>query len=216
MQKPRLFNIKRLPMDIARIVCIPLFLVFRIKKITPDGKPYKQKIKGGAIIAANHSSFADPFIVGVTFWYRRLFFLMAEVVMGGRLRSTLLKGVGGIKIDRGTADIEAIKKSVGVLKDGHLLSVFPQGGIIRDGEGEALKSGSVLMAMQADVPIIPIYICKRKSAFERVKVIVGSEIRPKEICPKRFPSTQDMANVTEVLAKEMQMLSQINLTEATK
>ena len=216
MQKHKLFDIKCLPMDMARLVCACLVLVFRVKRLTPEGEKYVGKIKGGAIIAANHTSFADPFIVGVTFWYRRLYLLVAEVVMGGKLRSALLKGVGGIKIDRNTADIEAIKKSVAVLKKGFLLSVFPQGGIVQDGESNALKSGSVLMAMQADVPIVPLYICKREHWYDQVRVIVGDSIHPKQLCPKKFPSTADLDSITELLAKEMHRISLCDTKETTK
>lgn len=202
-------------MDIARIVCACLPLVFRIKKRTAEGQKYRQRIEGGAIIAANHTSFADPFIVGTAFWYRRVFFLAAEVVMKGKLRSFLLKGVGAIKIDRNKADLEAIKKSVDILKQGHLLSVFPQGGIVRDGECETLKSGAVLMAMQADVPIIPIYIHKRKNFFKCMRVTVGDAIYPKQLCAKKFPSTQDINGITDLLAKEMRRISATDTTEET-
>ena len=104
--------LQRLAMAGARLVCVPLLLVYRMKRVTPDGQPYKGKIRGGAILAANHTTFEDPFLVGVAVWYRRMFFLAAEIVMQGKLRTWLLKGVGAIKIDRHSADIEAIRRSV--------------------------------------------------------------------------------------------------------
>ena len=126
-RKARLFDLRRLPQDMARLVCACLVPLYRMKRLTPEGEKYRGFLRGGAVVAANHSSFQDPFVVGVTFWYRRMFFLVAEIVMVGWLRRLLLKGVGAVEIDRNGADIEAIRKSVDILKRGHLLTVFPQG-----------------------------------------------------------------------------------------
>lgn len=197
------FKWKRLPMDLARIVCIPLLLWFRMKTLTPEGAKYENRIRGGAILAANHTSFADPFLVGVAFWYRRMFFLAAEAVMRGKLRNWLLKGVGAIKIDRNCADIEAIHKAVNVLKMGHVISVFPQGGISGDEQVTALKSGAVLMALQAGVPIIPMYICPKKHWYDRRITIIGNAVDPRDHIKNKFPSTQDIERVSQILLEEM-------------
>ena len=193
----------RIGMTAARIVCIPLLLVYRMKRITPDGKPYKTKIHGGALMAANHTSFADPFLVGVAFWYRRLFFLAAEVVMQGKLRSWLLRGVGAVRIDRNAADIEAIHKSVDILKRGDLLSIFPQGGISKEDQNQSLKSGVTLIALQAGVPIIPMYIVPAKHWYERRVVVIGDTLDPKAYIQRKFPTTADIELVTAKLLEEM-------------
>lgn len=197
------FDLQMLPMDIARLVCTPLLVLFRMKVLTPEGEIYKNRIRGGAIMAANHTSFLDPFLVGVAFWYRRLFFLAAEAVMRGKLRTWLLKGVGAIKIDRNCADIEAIHNTVNVLKRGHLVSVFPQGGISKNEEIKALKSGAILIALQAGVPIVPMYICPRKHWYSRRVTIVGNTINPKDHIKNKFPSTQDIERVSMILMEEM-------------
>ena len=202
-KKHPLFSFKTLPMDMARLVCAVLVPIFRIKKVTPEGEKYTQKIRGGAILAANHTSFADPFIVGVSFWYRRLYFLVAEIVMKGRLRSWLLKGVGAIRIDRKAADIEAINTAIKRLKDGYLLTVFPQGEIHRGGDLEAVKSGAVLMAIRSGVPIIPMHILPRKKWYNRRTVVVGNPIDPQAMCTRKMPSVADINAITEALVAEL-------------
>lgn len=197
------YSLRLLAMDVARLVCTPLLLIFRMKRITPDGRPYREKVRGGAVIAANHTSFADPFLVGVTFWYRRMFFLVAEIVMKGKLRSHLLYGVGAIKVDRNEADIEAIKRSVAVLKDGFLLTVFPQGGIVQNNEIETVKSGAVLMALQAKVPIVPMYLFPKQKWYHRRKAVIGETIDPVAMCARKIPSTADIKAITERLVAEM-------------
>ena len=198
-----LFSFKNIPMDMARLVCSVLPLLFRMRRLTPEGKKYNKKIKGGAIIAANHTSYLDPFIVGVAFWYRRVYFLIAEVVMKGKLRSFLLKGIGGIKIDRNNADIEAINKSVNKLKNGYLLTIFPQGGINRENDIDTIKSGAVLMAIRSGVPIIPMHIIPKKHWYNRQTVIIGETINPKDITNKKFPSTSDIQEITDILMNEL-------------
>ena len=204
----RFFRLKHLPMDMARLVCAILPLIMRLRRRTPDGQKYKGKIYGGAIIAANHTSFADPFVVGVTFWYRRLHFLVAEIVMKGRLRSLLLKGVGAIKIDRNAADIEAINKSVNKLKEGYLLTVFPQGGINREDDIDSVKSGAVLMALRANVPIVPIHILPRTKWYKTRTVIIGNPINPKDYC--KVPTLANINKVSQVLMDELNRCKSAN------
>ncbi len=202
--KTKVLSFKHLPMDLARIVCSVLIPIYRIKRITPSGEKYENKLSDGAIIASNHTSFADPFLVGVTFWYRRMFFLVGEAVMVGKLRPLLIKGVGGIKIEREKTDLDAIKKSVEVLKNGHLLAIFPQGGINKQDCVDTIKSGAVLIALQAGVPIIPMYICPKGKWFQRRKVIIGDALNPKELCNKKMPSTNDIADITHKLTGALQ------------
>jgi len=198
-----LFSFKSIPMDLARLVCSILLPILRIKKITPDGKKYSNTIRGGAIIAANHISFLDPFIVGVSIWYRRLYFLVAEIVMQGKLRTLLLKGVGAIKIDRNGTDIEAINQSVNCLKKGYVLTVFPQGQIQRDDDIADIKSGAILMALKAEVPIIPMHILPRKKWYHMRTVVIGNVINPKDFCTKKMPSIADIKNISDALIEEL-------------
>ena len=170
--KAKLFNLKFLPMDIGRIVSAVTLLLFPTKKIYISGK--KKTLSGGALVAANHTSFKDPFIIGGAFWYRRVFFLAAEAVMKNRFLAFLLRGMGCIKINRNICDLAAIKKVVELLKSNQVVSVFPQGGIQHD-EMSALKSGIVLMALKSKKPIIPAYISSC-GIFRRRYVIIGEPI----------------------------------------
>lgn len=193
----------RIAMTVARLVCAPLLLLFRVQRVTPEGTPYTGRIEGSALLAANHVGFSDTFVLGATVWYRRMFFLAAEVVMRGKLRSWLLRGVGAIRIDRNAADIEAIRKSVDILKQGDLLAIYPQGGIEKNDQVQSLKSGVALIALQAGVPIIPMHIVKAKHWYSRRKVVIGQPLDPKAYIQKKFPTTADIELVTEKLMEEM-------------
>lgn len=211
------YSFRLLAFDMARAVMFIMCPFFRVKIIRADGSKHKERFKGGAIIAANHSSFSDPLIVAMAFIYRRVHFLAAEIVMKGKLRSTLLSGLGAIKIQRDIADIEAIKKSVEVLKLGRLLIVFPQGGIDRENDSiESLKSGAVLMALQAGVPIIPVHINHRKHWYKKNILTIGETVYPDKICKKKMPTTADINEATKVLMDEMNRVGSENDTYKEK
>lgn len=190
--------------ETSRLLYVVLLVPFRPLKLTPESKRYKGKIKGGAVLAANHTTFSDPFVVGSAFWTRRMNFFAADVVMATQTREKLLKAAGAIKVNRSIADIEAMRASVEVLKKGRLLLIFPEGGVQSVGDVQSIKSGAALMATQAGVPIVPLFICHTERWYQRRRVIVGEMIDPKTYCTRKFPSTADIANMTDALHREMQ------------
>lgn len=189
--------------EASRLLYVILLVPYRPKLITPEGKRFKGPLKGGAILAANHTTFSDPFVVGTAFWNRQMNFFTADVVMATKTRETLLKAAGAIKVNRSITDIEAVRSAVQVLKKGRLLLIFPEGSVQKVGDVQALKSGAALMATQAGVPIIPLFICYTARWYQRRKVVVGNPIDPKTICARKIPSTADIQNITDALFAEM-------------
>lgn len=202
--KSKLFDIRRLPQDIGRIVCAPCLAIFRIKKYRIDGKKYTDILRGGNLIAANHIDLSDPFTVGTAFWYRRVFFLASEEVMNVKIRNILLKGMGCIKIDRNISDIEGVRRAVDILKSGCVLTVFPQGGIRAEGHIDSIKSGTVLMAVKANVPIVPMYSEKRKHWYEPRRVVIGNTINCRDFLSGKMPTLADIEKISELLLNSME------------
>lgn len=192
-----------LPMDLGRIVCLTTILIIRLKRFHVSGKKYKMRLRGGAIIAANHTSFLDPLIVNTIFRYRRHFWLAAEVLMKNKIARPFLIGMGCIEIDRYGTDLNAIKKCIRILKSGRTLTVFPQGGISEEGEVGNLKSGAVLMSLQANVPIIPVYFEKTGKKWFNYRAVIGDPIDCNTLCPKKMPSLADMNMLTTELQQKI-------------
>ena len=165
-------HIKFLPIDIPR-AAVGLIggIIFRPKKIyISDKRPSR---KGGALVIANHYSYSDPLILGISM-NRRMYYLAGELAMGKGLKTLGLKGCGCIGIDRNISDLDGIKRAVNVMKRGHYLLMFPQGRLHREEEMTELKSGAILMAWQANVPILPVYVKKgdnRSAIMEFNKII---------------------------------------------
>ncbi len=190
-------------MDSARFVMMLLKPFLRIKKLSLDGEKYKDAISGGRIIASNHTGMLDPVILGSAFFFKRIFFLVAEVVMEKKLRGFMLRMAGCIKIERNKTDMEAIRKSVNVLKDGKSLIIFPQGKIIKEDEVSSIKSGTILIAAQAGVPIVPMYSAKRKGFLKGYKLIIGEPLYCRDYCTKKIPTLSEIEKLSEILLERM-------------
>ena len=180
-------------MDVGRVLLMVLIPWYRIKKTYICDKKEIKDLEG-ALIAANHSGFSDPFILNACFWYRRFFYTASEEVMEGT-RGKFLRAAGCVKLDRTIADYEAIKKCVSILDEGYLLGIFPQGGI----GGEGLKGGAVLMAARANVPIVPVHIEKREHWWQRERIALGKPIYISEVTDRRLPNKQDTEKVIELM-----------------
>lgn len=201
VKKDKAVDIKFLAMDLPRLFAGIIWgIIYRPKRVyISNRRPDK---KNGALVIANHSSFTDPVLLGISMG-RRLWYLAGELAMGNKLKSFLLKGCGCIGIDRNISDIDGIRKAVNVMKRGHYLLMFPQGRLERDGEIKKLKSGAILMAWQAGVPILPVYVKKGIKWYNRAIVMIGEEFYISDYCDKKMPSMADIEHLTDIAAEKM-------------
>lgn len=197
-----IFDVRRIPMDIGRLCCLPLQLFFRMKAVDTSGKPYRKILRGGAVLAPNHPTFMDPLAVICLFWYRRVFCMAGEALMSNTLKKVLLGGMGCISIDRTRSDIDAVRKAKKILDGARPLTVFMEGGIHRDSELGAYKGGAVLLAVQSGVPIIPMYSGKRRHWYNRRLFVIGEPFYCSDHCAKRFPAVGDIEKMTLLVHDE--------------
>ncbi|MEW2266988.1 lysophospholipid acyltransferase family protein [Streptomyces sp. NPDC047868] len=110
---------------------------------------------GPVIYAVNHSHNVDgPMVMGVA--PRPTHFLIKKEAFIGPLDPFLL-GIGQLKVDRSTADRTAITQALGVLENGGVLGIFPEG---TRGEGDfaALRAGLAYFAVRSGAPIVPVAV----------------------------------------------------------
>jgi 1-acyl-sn-glycerol-3-phosphate acyltransferase len=111
----------------------------------------------GLIVASNHISFWDPPMVGAAL-PRECFFLAKEELFSTPVLGPLIRSVNSIPIRRGLADLSGLSRATEVLRQGNALLMFPEGSRMRDGELHPARPGVGMMAVGADVPILPCFI----------------------------------------------------------
>ena len=196
---------QRFFMDLGRFVLIFYYMILPMKIYGVDKQKYRKKLRGGALILANHTSYSDPFYVGRAFAYRRMYFMAADVVLKNRFIGTLLKGMGCVPINRETYDLKAIKRIIALAKEGQTVAIFPQGGVHRDNSIQEIKNGAVLIAVQAGVPLVPMYIHKRRNFFDRPITVVGESLA----IDKKMPSMAEIDAYSEEMLHRMQKCREI-------
>jgi 1-acyl-sn-glycerol-3-phosphate acyltransferase len=119
---------------------------------------------GGAILAGNHLAVADSFLVPlllprrVTYLAKREYFTQPGLL--GWLKKMFFTGVGQVPVDRtsGSGAQAALETGVRLLHEGKLLGIYPEGTRSPDGRLYKGKTGVARMALEADVPVIPVAV----------------------------------------------------------
>ena len=116
---------------------------------------------GGFLLASNHISHFDPFIISSVVRRKIDWMAMAEF-FPLPLLGFFLRAVDAFPAERNRADRKTIRTAIERLKHGRIVGLFPEGGI-RDGarsvlEGAALRPGASTLAHIAGVPILPCVI----------------------------------------------------------
>ncbi|NNN34984.1 1-acyl-sn-glycerol-3-phosphate acyltransferase [Streptomyces sp. S3(2020)] len=124
---------------------------------------------GAAIVAGNHLSFSDHFLMPAILKRRITFLAKKEYFTGpglkGRLTAFFFRSAGQIPVDRTgkEAGQAAIREGLGVLSKDELLGIYPEGTRSHDGRLYKGKVGVAVMALKAGVPVIP---CAMIGTFE--------------------------------------------------
>lgn len=116
---------------------------------------WKVPATGPLIFAVNHSHNIDgPMVMGVA--PRPTHFLIKKEAFVGPLGS-FLTGIGQLEVDRASTDRTAITRALGVLANGGVLGIFPEG---TRGEGDfaSLRAGLAYFAVRGDAPIVPVAV----------------------------------------------------------
>ncbi|MET9571906.1 lysophospholipid acyltransferase family protein [Streptomyces virginiae] len=125
--------------------------------------------EGAAIVAGNHLSFSDHFLMPAILARRITFLAKAEYFTGpgikGRLTAAFFRSAGQIPVDRSgkNAGRAALREGLGVLAKGELLGIYPEGTRSHDGRLYKGKVGVAAMALGAGVPVVP---CAMVGTFE--------------------------------------------------
>lgn len=190
----------------VRFVCWCWFrLFYRLKIQGRENLP----MTGPVLVISNHQSFLDPILIGMATGKRPMSMLARRNLFKPFFMGWLLRSLNGIPVERGSADLAAMRTCIEVLKKGEGLSLFPEGTRSEDGRVLPLKSGMLLIAKRAGATIVPMAISGSFEAWPRSRKLphLTGRIRVrwgKAMTLEQIKAMGDEAAVLEKLREELQ------------
>lgn len=159
---------------------------------------------GGVILAANHESLFDPWLLALA-TLRPVRYMAKSELWRYPLVGRALDAFGAFPVERGAGDAAAISNAAELLRRGEVLGIFPQG-TSKQLQRRPYHRGAARLALATGAPIVPIRLVGTRG-FPRpgrppAQVIVGE------------PILVDPARPTLVAAKELTQRVERRLVEA--
>ncbi len=167
-----------------RSLLVPAFLIYlRMQRIGREHLPKS----GPLLLASNHRSFLDPFVIG-TLVRRPVYYMAKRELFEKRWQAWILNGLGAFPVDRGAGDGAALETARAILARGDVVVVFPEGTRVRRGPLGTPRRGIGRLALEAGVPVAPVAVIGSENVRR------GWRIRPRKVRlrvgrPLSFPTT---------------------------
>lgn len=179
-----------------KLICKLFFrLETRGRQNIPAGRNY--------VLTPNHTSYLDGFVLILSLpfsYFRHIYTLGLRDFFTGTVKGWLAKISHVIPIDSTSFLNKALQTSAYVLRNGFSLSVFPEGGRSVGGDLMEFKKGVGILAIEAGVPVVPVYIegavdALPRSAFwprpKKITVTFGSPLLASDIDFSKKPADMD-------------------------
>ena len=162
---------------------------------------------GGYVLACNHISNLDPWLVGLPLWPRRWLRFMAKAELYWWPAKYLLNGVGAFPVRRGVGDLEAIETAVQLAREGHVVVMFPEGtrrrkGVVKKHVARP-RSGAARIALEAGVPLVPTAIAgtDRLLALGPLRVAYGAPVHIDDLRASDDPRRSSQEATERLMAR---------------
>jgi glycerol-3-phosphate dehydrogenase (NAD(P)+) len=173
---------------IVRSFCLPFFRIyFRMARIGREHIP----AEGPVIIAANHRSFLDPFVIATMApWRRPMYYVAKKELFQKRWMAWILNALGAFPVDRGAGDRESISTAEELLARGEIVLIFPEGTRVRPGSLGKPRRGVGRLALETGAPVVPVAVIGTE-AIRRGWRIRPHRVRIRAGRPLRFPQVDN-------------------------
>ncbi len=190
----------------------PLFYGFlRLKVVGRESIPRE----GGLIVAANHLSYLDPPLVGLSLWpYRKLHYVAKRELFKIPFLGFILRLVNAFPVKRGKPDRIAMERALRLLRKGEAVCIFPEGTRSINGRLQRPELGISLLVLRSGAPVLPIAVINTDKALPRgaiilhpakIRVYIGQAFHPtREGDPKYLKeeiAKQVMKRIGELLER---------------
>lgn len=194
---------------------IPPIVKFWIKNV--NGLENIPK-KGPFIIAANHASYMDHFIIMSTlvpYVDKKIHHLAKKEHFDNFFKKAWHTYVGAIPLDRESGGKEALKWAVKALKKGKIIAIHPEGTRSLTGKLQKAKTGVARLALISKAPVVPVGLIGTFDILPKGKYIprlkkaamnIGKPVYFPEYCNKKI-SKRLLREATNKIMKEIARLS---------
>lgn len=169
----------------------PLIAGFRARSIDIENVP----TTGPVIIAPNHFSFFDHFLLAV-YMPREVRFMAKSELFKWPLKYIMSHG-GSFPVLRKRHDREAIKTAESILERGQMLAMYAEGTRSRTGKLGEPKRGLGRIALETGVPVVPVAIHGTGEAKRMKHLRLPAKVTIQYAEPVTFPRSE---NVTPEVA----------------
>ena len=142
--------------------------------------------EGAYLVIAPHRCWGDPIILCAALKHQQPHFMAKKELFKIPLLNLLIRALGAYPVNRGGADVGAIKHTIEMLKAGVCVGMFPQGhrynGV--DPRTTPIKTGADMIALKAGVPVLPVNIKIKDNKHRfgcRKEIIIGKPITTEEM-----------------------------------
>ncbi|MBQ7520367.1 MAG: 1-acyl-sn-glycerol-3-phosphate acyltransferase [Clostridia bacterium] len=125
------------------------------------------------ILISNHQAAIDPFVLALPVRRYEIRFIGKREIIGHKLVQWAVTQLHMIPVSRGATDMGAMRACMSALKEGHVLGIFPEGTRKLPEMMQTVESGTGMIALRANVPILPVYIQSKVRPFHVTHVYVG-------------------------------------------
>lgn len=161
---------------------------------------------GGCLICPNHTSYYDPAVVAA-FSNRQLTFMAKQELFSSPLFGWLIRRLGAFPVNRDTNGLSAVKTTLSILKKEKVTLIFPEGKRNKTGKKITPKSGAAMIALRAQVPIVPVGIKSTFRPFAKLKITYGEPVTFEEYYGQRLEGEQ-LDKLSDQLMDQILMLAE--------
>jgi len=146
--------------------------VYRIEVVGAERIP----ASGPVILAANHESIWDPFILGVA-TPREIHYMAKSELFESRLLGKVMRSLNAFPVERGGGDQAAMSEAGRLLAGGAVLGIFPQG-TSKPERQIGWHRGAARLAIASGAPLVPVRLTgtRRVPLPTRIRIVVGEPI----------------------------------------
>lgn len=159
-----------------RVLFKTIIKLFRIKLVNPECES-----ETPVLMCSNHMSLLDPVAI-ITTMKHEIKFMAKKELFKIPLVGWVIKVFGAFPVNRGGADLNAMKTAIGLLKNGNYVGMFPQGTRYKgeNPKNTKPKNGAGMLAARAKCDIQPVAIIMKNNKFclfRRIYVVLGDVIK---------------------------------------